>query len=329
MGLSASHDPSNPRIKGSSPLGPGERVVSQRILQELLYPHLSSSDRASATALMQSIRYTHYEDKFPFELLGFVDPGEFKNFMDFMNETQRTLAVASCRSYGAVPLFPNMKTIREARAQALASSELAMRQFSERHQPRVRVAFGRGYLSIDFMFSPIAGGPPPPSPMYPAQQQPGGEVAAAGLQKAAPTTSGGYIIVDVDIESQLQQQQQQQPQQPLLQYQQAPSAPRQSQIPLAQASHNPAVQAEAQRLGIRMEAPVAPPRKAPPRRVDAASMARVLSDYHASSAGEMSLIKGELVIVEQKDPSGWWKVSSEDRMRNGWAPADWLEMQGV
>ena len=53
---------------------------------------------------------------------------------------------------------------------------------------------------------------------------------------------------------------------------------------------------------------------------------KVLYDFATQEAGEMALVKDELVEVEQKDenePSGWWLVKKNGK--TGWAPSNYLK----
>jgi myosin-1 len=68
-------------------------------------------------------------------------------------------------------------------------------------------------------------------------------------------------------------------------------------------------------------APPPPPRAAPPPAPagPAKDMYKCLYNF-AGQAGEMNLVKGELVELKEKDDNGWWKVAKNGQ--EGWAPSN-------
>ncbi|KAF2013400.1 hypothetical protein BU24DRAFT_464186 [Aaosphaeria arxii CBS 175.79] len=52
---------------------------------------------------------------------------------------------------------------------------------------------------------------------------------------------------------------------------------------------------------------------------------RALYDFAGQSAGELSITKGEEVLVTQKEGNGWWLASRLDKSASGWAPSAYLE----
>eukprot|EP00007_Cunea_sp_BSH-02190019_P007543 CAMPEP_0174234418 /NCGR_PEP_ID=MMETSP0417-20130205/4176_1 /TAXON_ID=242541 /ORGANISM="Mayorella sp, Strain BSH-02190019" /LENGTH=1098 /DNA_ID=CAMNT_0015312779 /DNA_START=26 /DNA_END=3322 /DNA_ORIENTATION=+ len=50
----------------------------------------------------------------------------------------------------------------------------------------------------------------------------------------------------------------------------------------------------------------------------------VVQDYQAEGDGELSLVYGELIVVDTQDESGWWE-GSDPRGAQGWFPADFVQ----
>jgi len=51
---------------------------------------------------------------------------------------------------------------------------------------------------------------------------------------------------------------------------------------------------------------------------------RALFDYESQNDGEMSLKEGEIVMITEKDPSGWWYATA-DGGREGFVPSSYVE----
>ncbi|KAK6332768.1 class II myosin [Orbilia brochopaga] len=62
--------------------------------------------------------------------------------------------------------------------------------------------------------------------------------------------------------------------------------------------------------------PVAPPSQDP--------IYRVLYDFAGQSENELSLTKGEIIIIVQKEGNGWWLAKKQDETQ-GWAPSAYLK----
>ena len=54
-------------------------------------------------------------------------------------------------------------------------------------------------------------------------------------------------------------------------------------------------------------------------------MVTALYDYEATDTSELSLHKGEVVKVTQKDPSGWWYGQSVDTKKWGFFPVGHIQ----
>ncbi|KAK4897805.1 class II myosin [Elasticomyces elasticus] len=52
---------------------------------------------------------------------------------------------------------------------------------------------------------------------------------------------------------------------------------------------------------------------------------KALYDFAGQTAGELSLRKGEVVVITQKENNGWWLARRQDHSASGWAPAAYLE----
>ena len=73
---------------------------------------------------------------------------------------------------------------------------------------------------------------------------------------------------------------------------------------------------------VRLPAARAPP-PAPPVR-SRAPRYRALYDFATVEQGELPLVQGDVVELEEKEASGWWLVKKNGT--SGWAPADYLEL---
>ncbi|KAF2132524.1 hypothetical protein P153DRAFT_373261 [Dothidotthia symphoricarpi CBS 119687] len=76
---------------------------------------------------------------------------------------------------------------------------------------------------------------------------------------------------------------------------------------------------------------VPPPPPPPPHHPSAPPPApkeptyKALYDFAGQSAGELSIMKDEIILVEQKGDTGWWLASRLDKSASGWAPSAYLE----
>ncbi|EMC94973.1 hypothetical protein BAUCODRAFT_73113 [Baudoinia panamericana UAMH 10762] len=52
---------------------------------------------------------------------------------------------------------------------------------------------------------------------------------------------------------------------------------------------------------------------------------RALYEFVGQTGGELSLDKGEVVVITQKENNGWWLARRPDHSASGWAPAAYLE----
>ncbi|TKA72206.1 Myosin-1 [Friedmanniomyces simplex] len=52
---------------------------------------------------------------------------------------------------------------------------------------------------------------------------------------------------------------------------------------------------------------------------------KALYDFAGQTAGELSLRKGEVVVITQKEGNGWWLARKQDHSASGWTPAAYLE----
>ncbi|KAK5109794.1 hypothetical protein LTR62_006527 [Meristemomyces frigidus] len=52
---------------------------------------------------------------------------------------------------------------------------------------------------------------------------------------------------------------------------------------------------------------------------------RALYDFTGQTGGELSLKKGEVIVITQKENNGWWLGRRQDSSASGWAPAAYLE----
>mmetsp|Transcript_22848 Transcript_22848/g.34083 ORF Transcript_22848/g.34083 Transcript_22848/m.34083 type:complete len:573 (+) Transcript_22848:136-1854(+) len=52
-----------------------------------------------------------------------------------------------------------------------------------------------------------------------------------------------------------------------------------------------------------------------------------LTSYDATTETEMSLKEGEIIILTEVDPSGWWKGKKQGSLEIGWFPAAYVESQ--
>ncbi|KAF1949435.1 hypothetical protein CC80DRAFT_529420 [Byssothecium circinans] len=64
--------------------------------------------------------------------------------------------------------------------------------------------------------------------------------------------------------------------------------------------------------------PAAPPAPKEPRY-------RAMYDFAGQSSGELSISKGEVILITQKEGNGWWLASRLDKSASGWAPSAYLE----
>ncbi|EJT80832.1 myosin-1 [Gaeumannomyces tritici R3-111a-1] len=79
----------------------------------------------------------------------------------------------------------------------------------------------------------------------------------------------------------------------------------------------------AQPTASAVRAPPPPPPAAPPAK--AKIMAKVLYDFAGQKENEMSIEKGELIEVVQKENNGWWLAKKGDQQ--AWVPAAYVEEQ--
>jgi myosin-1 len=70
-------------------------------------------------------------------------------------------------------------------------------------------------------------------------------------------------------------------------------------------------------------APPPPPPAAPPAPKEPTY--RAVYEFSGQTAGELSLQKGEVILVTQKEGNGWWLASRLDKSASGWAPSAYLE----
>lgn len=71
----------------------------------------------------------------------------------------------------------------------------------------------------------------------------------------------------------------------------------------------------------------APRRSAPPKPPPAAPAEptfKALYAFTGQDEGELSLAKGELVTIEQKDDNGWWLAKKKQDGTSGWCPSNYL-----
>jgi hypothetical protein len=54
-------------------------------------------------------------------------------------------------------------------------------------------------------------------------------------------------------------------------------------------------------------------------------VATALYDFEATDYNEVSLFSGQQYLVIKEDPSGWWEVENEQKVR-GLAPSNYLEV---
>ncbi|KAK4565296.1 class II myosin [Recurvomyces mirabilis] len=52
---------------------------------------------------------------------------------------------------------------------------------------------------------------------------------------------------------------------------------------------------------------------------------KALYDFTGQTGGELSLKKGEIIVITQKENNGWWLGRRSDHSASGWAPAAYLE----
>ncbi|RMZ04032.1 hypothetical protein D0860_06561 [Hortaea werneckii] len=69
----------------------------------------------------------------------------------------------------------------------------------------------------------------------------------------------------------------------------------------------------------------APPPPPPAPAQPPAQQYKALYDFQGQSSGEMSLTKGEVIEVQQKENNGWWLGRRADHSASGWTPAAYLE----
>eukprot|EP01121_Diplochlamys_sp_Union-15-3_P015437 TRINITY_DN509_c0_g1_i3.p1 TRINITY_DN509_c0_g1~~TRINITY_DN509_c0_g1_i3.p1 ORF type:complete len:693 (+),score=174.64 TRINITY_DN509_c0_g1_i3:167-2245(+) len=69
------------------------------------------------------------------------------------------------------------------------------------------------------------------------------------------------------------------------------------------------------------KAPVGGPKKAPKK--PAVPQAKALYDYAGQTSEELSFAAGDILIIHQKDPAGWWE--GELNGQRGWVPANYLQ----
>lgn len=72
---------------------------------------------------------------------------------------------------------------------------------------------------------------------------------------------------------------------------------------------------------------VPPPPPPPPAAASAPAEPtyRAIYDFNGQTATELSLRKDEVIIVTQKQDSGWWLAKRKDGSASGWAPSAYLE----
>jgi len=90
--------------------------------------------------------------------------------------------------------------------------------------------------------------------------------------------------------------------------------------PVAQPSHSDAPMQEA---APPRSAPPAPPIRNPPPLPQKSNRVRVLHAYKASSDGELTINKGDEIVVLEEDQTGWWKGLLHGQ--EGWFPYNYVE----
>ncbi|CAK4033640.1 probable Myosin-1 [Lecanosticta acicola] len=66
--------------------------------------------------------------------------------------------------------------------------------------------------------------------------------------------------------------------------------------------------------------PPPPPAAAPPK-----DQYKALYDFQGQTGGELSLSRGEVIVVTKKETNGWWLAERLNKSASGWAPEAYLE----
>ncbi|KAI9758001.1 MAG: hypothetical protein M4579_003237 [Chaenotheca gracillima] len=68
-----------------------------------------------------------------------------------------------------------------------------------------------------------------------------------------------------------------------------------------------------------------PPPPAPPSSAPAEVIYRALYDFQGQSENELSIEKGEPIVIIQKENNGWWLAKKKSGSAQGWAPSAYLK----
>ncbi|KAH3744713.1 protein kinase C and casein kinase substrate in neurons protein [Pelomyxa schiedti] len=55
---------------------------------------------------------------------------------------------------------------------------------------------------------------------------------------------------------------------------------------------------------------------------------RAMFDYTGQEDSELSFVEGDIILVENKDPSGWWKGTLGAGGKSGLFPSNYVEIIG-